>query len=112
MPYCENMAEILRADLGAEPGLSERKMFGGLSFLLHGHMACRVLQDRCVFRVGKARESHALSIGAGHIGPKDRPMRGIFELDKGAFFQAAVRHKLTEIAFSHASSLPLRNLGS
>ncbi len=32
MAYSEDMAEIMRSDLGMEPGLTEKKMFGGLCF--------------------------------------------------------------------------------
>jgi hypothetical protein len=40
MPYAEHMAEAMRADLGIQPGLAEKKMFGGLRILLHGNMIC------------------------------------------------------------------------
>ncbi len=37
--YDEVLAERLREVLSSEGGLSEQKMFGGLAFMLHGHMA-------------------------------------------------------------------------
>lgn len=42
MAYDEDLAERLRAVLASEPELSERRMFGGLAFLLGGHMALAV----------------------------------------------------------------------
>lgn len=39
MAYDEGLAQRLREVLAGEPGLTERSMFGGLAFLLHGHMA-------------------------------------------------------------------------
>lgn len=39
MAYDEELADRLRALLEGEPGLTERKMFGGLAFLVGGHMA-------------------------------------------------------------------------
>ncbi|WP_091758279.1 TfoX/Sxy family protein [Pedococcus cremeus] len=39
MAYDEELADRLREALGAEPGLSEKRMFGGLAFLVEGHMA-------------------------------------------------------------------------
>lgn len=39
MAYDEELAARLRALLAEEPGLTERKMFGGLGFMLDGHMA-------------------------------------------------------------------------
>ena len=37
--YDEDLANRLRELIGAEPGLTEQKMFGGLAFLVGGHMA-------------------------------------------------------------------------
>jgi TfoX/Sxy family transcriptional regulator of competence genes len=39
MPYDEDLAHRLRELLGDEDAISERKMFGGLAFLLHGNMS-------------------------------------------------------------------------
>jgi TfoX/Sxy family transcriptional regulator of competence genes len=38
MAYDEDLANRLRELLAAEDGITEKKMFGGLAFLLHGHM--------------------------------------------------------------------------
>lgn len=37
--YDEKLAERIRSMLGPVRGVSERKMFGGLAFLIGGHMA-------------------------------------------------------------------------
>ena len=39
MAYDEHLAHRIRELIGAEPGLSEKKMFGGLAFLINGNMA-------------------------------------------------------------------------
>jgi TfoX/Sxy family transcriptional regulator of competence genes len=39
MPYDEDLANRLRELLADQDGISEKKMFGGLAFLLHGHMS-------------------------------------------------------------------------
>ena len=39
MAYDTALADEVRAAIGAEPGLSEKAMFGGLAFLVHGNMA-------------------------------------------------------------------------
>ncbi len=39
MAYDEHLAERIRELVAAEPGLTERKMFGGLAFMINGHMA-------------------------------------------------------------------------
>lgn len=45
MAYDENIANRLRAALAAEGNVTERKMFGGLAFMVGGHMCCGVMGD-------------------------------------------------------------------
>ena len=106
MPYSEPMAETMRADLGFEPGLSERKMFGGLCFLLHGHMVCGVMKAGAMYRPGKAQMDAALALGAQPLAFTGRKMGGLVELDDGTFTEDATRAALTELSLAHAASLP------
>lgn len=106
MPYDENMADLMRADLGVEPGLSEKKMFGGLCFLLHGHMVCGVHKGGAMYRPGKPREAEALAAGAQPLSFTGRPMGGMVELDEATFEDAPLRATLTELSLVNAASLP------
>jgi TfoX/Sxy family transcriptional regulator of competence genes len=77
MAYNETLAQRMRAELVALPGLSEKKMFGGIGFLLHGNMACGVHGDEMIVRVGPQRHAEVLS--RSHVRPFDmtgRPMAG------------------------------------
>lgn len=40
MAYAEDLAERIREVLAPESGVTERRMFGGLGFMVDGHMAC------------------------------------------------------------------------
>lgn len=51
MAYDEQLAQRVRALLRDEPDVTERKMFGGLAFLLAGRMALAVGQDGLMFRI-------------------------------------------------------------
>ncbi len=42
MAYDEDLANRIRALIASEPGLTEKKMFGGLAFLLDGRMSVSV----------------------------------------------------------------------
>ena len=53
MPYNAKIAERVESCLKTEPGISQRKMFGGVCFLLHGNMLCGVAEDDLMVRVGK-----------------------------------------------------------
>ena len=106
MTYSDQMADQMRADLGLLPGLSEKKMFGGLCFLAHGHMVCGVHKGGAMYRPGKPREAEALALGAGPLSFTGRRMGGMVELDEGTFTDDATRAKLTELSLTNAASLP------
>jgi TfoX/Sxy family transcriptional regulator of competence genes len=53
MAYDARLAERVREELQADPGFSERKMFGGLCFMLHGNMCAGVVGDRLMLRLGR-----------------------------------------------------------
>lgn len=82
MAYDEALAERIRDELTAEPGITERKMFGGLSFLRHGHMVCGVVKSEFCARVGVEATDDALA--QPHTRPMDftgKPMRGMVFVD-------------------------------
>ena len=62
MAYNEKLAERIRDKLHSLPGFMERKMFGGVCILLHGNMACGILNDDVIVRVGKEAYESALSL--------------------------------------------------
>lgn len=61
MAYNEQLADRLRGVLGSDPRLEEKKMFGGISFMLDGQMCCGVMKDDLVLRVGAERTEAALA---------------------------------------------------
>ena len=109
MAYDETLAETMRADLGVQPGLTEKKMFGGLCFLLHGNMVCGVTKDGAMYRSGKAREAEALAAGASPLSFTGRPMGGMVELDRGGCADDDLRAKLTEMSLANAATLPAKD---
>ena len=52
MAYDEGLAERVRTFLEERTDVVEKKMFGGLSFMLRGNMFCGVLQEELLVRVG------------------------------------------------------------
>jgi hypothetical protein len=69
MAYDLNLAERIRYVLSDTTGLSEKKMFGGIGFLLGGNMACGVIGDDLVVRVGP--EGYAQALEQPHARPFD-----------------------------------------
>lgn len=77
MAYDDKLALRVRALLTGKKGISEKKLFGGIAFLLEGKMCCGVLNDDLVARV--SLEDYATALGNRHVRPMDftgRPMKG------------------------------------
>ena len=78
MAYDEKLAERVRRALSGREGLSERKMFGGIAYMLDGNMFCGIVKDQLMVRVGPERYDDALA--RPHAAPMDftgRAMRGM-----------------------------------
>ncbi len=60
MAYNEDVAARLRKTLARRKGITERKMFGGLAFLMNGNMCCGVIDENVVLRLGKEGAGKAL----------------------------------------------------
>ena len=77
MAYDEGLAQRIREALDELPGLVEKKMFGGVGFIIQGNMACGVNKDKLIVRVGPER--HEETMQRPHTRPFDitgRPMKG------------------------------------
>ncbi|MBT3337637.1 MAG: TfoX/Sxy family protein [Anaerolineae bacterium] len=60
MAYDKTLAERIRTSFGTIPVI-EKKMFGGVGYLLQGNMACGILDDALIVRVGKENYEEALA---------------------------------------------------
>lgn len=109
MAYDEQLAARVRRALAGREGLSERTMFGGLAFMLGGHMCCGVVKDELVARLGPERAEEALR--DPHARPMDftgRPLKGfVFVAPDGVKSDDAVRQWVRQ-AVDFAASLPSR----
>jgi len=61
MAYDEELAARIRAIVGRRSGVSEKKMFGGLAFLVRGNMFCGVVGSDLMMRVGPDAYEAALA---------------------------------------------------
>jgi TfoX/Sxy family transcriptional regulator of competence genes len=107
MAYDEQLAQRVRSVLGKRASLSERKMFGGLAFMLGGHMACGVVKDELMVRVGPER--HEEAVAQPHARMMDftgRPMKGmVFVGADGLRTESALRGWV-ERGAEYVSTLP------
>jgi TfoX/Sxy family transcriptional regulator of competence genes len=104
--YDEDLADRVREVLPAGEAVTERQMFGGLAFMLDGHMFCGVVRDTLMVRLGPERADRVL--GRPHVRPMDftgRPMKGMVFVEPGGLQGTALRKWVGEAA-EHARSLP------
>jgi len=104
--YDEQLAERVRAAIEGEEGLTERKMFGGLAFMINGNMACGIVKDDLMLRLGAEGADAALE--QQHVRPMDfsgRPMTGMVYVERGGLGNAELRDWVEQAA-AFARSLP------
>lgn len=107
MAYDEGYATLMRETLGDEPGLSEKKMFGGLCFLKDGNMICGVHQGGGMARVGKLAEAEALKIdGITPLSFTGRKMGGMVDVSEDILDDDTRRAQIVAMALDYARSLP------
>jgi len=78
MPYNEKLAERIRTITKSKHNITERKMFGGLCFMLSGNMCCGVQQESLMVRVGP--EQYQQCLAEPHAREMDftgRPLKGM-----------------------------------
>ena len=77
MAYDEQLAERIRGQMAPIQGSVEKRMFGGIGFLIGGNMACGVNRENLIVRVGP--EQYDAALAEPHVRPFDmtgRPMKG------------------------------------
>jgi TfoX/Sxy family transcriptional regulator of competence genes len=77
MAYDEGLTHRVREEMAELPGYVEKKMFGGIGFMLRGNMAAGVNGEDLIVRVG--REAYQEALAEPHTRPFDmtgRPMTG------------------------------------
>jgi hypothetical protein len=105
----EGLEELLRADLEDVAGLTEKPMFGGLAWLLNGHLLCGARQDGMLVRLGKGGDAWALALpGIAPMISRGRPMQGWVRAEALAFGDDDLRGKLLRAAIGFVRALPAK----
>ena len=106
MAYDEALAARVRACLRDVAGITEKKMFGGLAFMAHGHLTAGVYGDGLIARIGAERMDAAVAEpGVRPFDMTGRPMRGIVVVAAEALDDATLDHWIAQ-GRRHVASLP------
>ena len=109
MAYDEGLAERIRGALDERSGVAEKRMFGGIAFLVHGYMSVGIVQDKLMVRVG--RESYDRVLRERHARRMDftgRPMKGFVYIVPAGYESDADLRKWVNLGVDFVISLPAK----
>lgn len=109
MAFSEVLAARVREMLSRQNGITERKMFGGLAFLLGGNMCCGVVSDRLMLRLGESGAAEALSEPHTHVMDfTGKPMKSMVYVEPTGLLSEEALRKWVRRAVAYVSSLPAK----
>ncbi len=105
------LEELIKSSLTNTRGLSEKAMFGGWAYLLHGNLLIGARQGSLLLRVGKDNEAWANQIpGVAPAIMGGRRMSGWVRATPEAYGNDTLRQKLIDAALDFTGSLPKKKL--
>jgi TfoX/Sxy family transcriptional regulator of competence genes len=109
MAYDEQLAERVRDVLASRADVSERKMFGGIAFMVGGNMAVGVAGDELMVRLDPADAERALAEdGVRVMDMTGRPMKGWILVSPERTADQAGLAEWVEAGADYAASLPAK----
>jgi hypothetical protein len=106
------LAERLRKVLKNTPGVIEKRMFGGIAFMLRGHMFVGIVDATLMARVGP--EEYEAALSKQHVREMDftgKPMRGYVFVDPAGIRTAKNLGAWTNKCIAFVSTLPRKPKG-
>jgi TfoX/Sxy family transcriptional regulator of competence genes len=107
MVYNEALAARVRTELLAAPEVEEKKMFGGVTFMVSGQMCCGVLKDDLIVKVGG--DGWDQLIAQQHVRPFDfsgRPMVGMVYVAQPGVASEGALHEWIERGLRYVREHP------
>jgi len=104
--YNEKLAAMIREALKNKRNITEKKMFGGLAFMLKGKMFCGIINDDLMVRTGPENYEKALS--KPHSRPMDftgRPMKGFVYVAPHGYKTAKALSRWITFGLDYVSNL-------
>ena len=107
MPYDGKLAQRIRDILKGQAGLTEKKMFGGVGFMLNGNMACGIYKGEMIVRVDPSK--HDALVAKSHartMVQRDKPMKGWLLVGPQGFASDKDLKEWVQQDVAYAQSLP------
>lgn len=107
MAFDERLTERIRKRLGKRKELAEKKMFGGIAFLLNGNMCVGVHKQDLIVRLDPEETDEALSQPHTRVFDlSGRPMKGWILVESSGLKDENALGKWVSISVDYAMSLP------
>jgi TfoX/Sxy family transcriptional regulator of competence genes len=111
MAYDEGLAERIRGVLDDRADVAEKRMFGGLAFLVRGAMSVGIVKDELMVRVGpEAYDELVCQPHARRMDFTGRPMKGFVYVAAPGFESDADLERWVARGVAFATSLPEKGL--
>jgi TfoX/Sxy family transcriptional regulator of competence genes len=110
MPYDPGLAERLEGVVAGRRGMVQKKMFGGIGWMLNGNMCVGVYKDFLIIRIGEEMAA-ALSREPG-VGPMDitgKPMKGWLMVGPDAYEDDTQLNHYANAAIAFVKTLPAKD---
>ena len=109
MAYDEELAGRARDLIAVREGVTERKMFGGIAWMVNGNMAVGVVGEDLMVRLEKGDGEQALTEpGTRPFAMSGRPMAGFVLVAPEATAEDAQLARWVDCGADHAASLPAK----
>jgi TfoX/Sxy family transcriptional regulator of competence genes len=109
MAYDPVLADRVRVALGDQPGVVEKHMFGGIAFMLNGHMCVGLVKAQLMLRIRP--EEYDKFLEREGVYPMEftgRPMRGFVFIDAEKTATIAAVRRWIQPALFYVLSLPAK----
>jgi len=110
MAYNETLAARIRKSLGRKKGITEKKMFGGIGFLLNGNTCVGVWKESMIVRLDPDDTEAALR--ESHVKPFDitgRAMKGWVLVEPDGIGEDAELKQWIQVATKFVGTLPKKD---
>jgi TfoX/Sxy family transcriptional regulator of competence genes len=109
MAYDEGLAERIRGALDERLDVAEKRMFGGIAFMVRGHMCVGIVKDELMVRVGpEAYDDLVRQPHARRMDFTGRPMKGFLFIAPEGLERDADLERWVEHGLRYAASLPAK----
>lgn len=109
MAYDEGLAERVREILDGRTDVSEKAMFGGIAFMVRGHMCLGIVRDDLMVRVGpEAYEELLRQPHARRMDFTGRPMKGFVYVASAGLEMDSALQRWVGYGLRYAASLPAK----